>query len=301
MTEHQGVSVIGLGLMGSAIARELVGAGHDVTVWNRTASKAEALVDAGATASDNLAQAIASSPVSIWCLLDYQVMAELMDEPATRAALAGTTVIPTATGGPDDVALVASVLRSAGATLLDAKIMFFPAGVGADGAELLLSGDHGAFSAHETLLRDVAGTCRYLGAEPTAASVLYTAVWSYDFAARFAYMEAAALVEASGLSLADFTRSAALRTGQFPEQNHELSDRFAARDFEGDQATVAVYAEGMTPMRGVFSSVGITAHMLDSVAVYAQAAQDAGHGPRDVSVIFDLVRSQALNARRRDG
>ncbi len=288
------VTVVGLGLMGTAIARSLARAGHEVTVWNRTPARAAALTDAGVTAASTLAEALAATPVSIWCLLDYQVTAALMTDPVTREALRGRTVIPSATGGPDDVALVARALEPLDAALLDAKIMFFPAQAGTPDAELLLSGSADAFTDHEAVLRDVAGTCRYLGADATAASVLYTAVWAYDFASRFAYMEAAALVEASGLALGDFEASAALRTAQFPAQNRELSERFSRRDFDGDQARVDVYAEGMAPMLGAFTRVGLRAAVLEAVSTYATGAERAGAGRQDVSVVFDLLRDRRL-------
>lgn len=294
MDQAQKVSVIGLGLMGAAIARRLIKAGHDVTVWNRTHSKAEALAAEGATAVENLADALEASPVSLWCLLDYQMMAELMAEERNSAALRGRTVIPSATGGPDDVQLVADVLEPLDASLLDAKIMFFPAQVGAPDAELLLAGCPVAHEKYQGLLADTAGICRYLGEDVTAASVLYTAVWSYDFASRYAYMEAAAVVEASGLRLEDFEQSAALRTAQFAEQNAELSDRFARGVFDGDQATVDVYAEGMAPMLGVFSRLGLSAVMLEGVGRYSDAAKRTGHGLSDVSIIFDLLRRRSI-------
>jgi len=294
MAGAQRITVVGLGLMGTAITRSLLDAGHEVTVWNRTHRKAEVLAGMGATATRDLAEAIAASPVSIWCLLDYPMMVDLVREDATSAALAGRTIVPSATGGPDDVALLAGALEPLQAALLDAKIMFFPAQAGDPDAELLLSGSREAFDAHGGVLRDVAGGCRYLGADVAAASVLYTAVWAYDFASRFAYMEAAALVEASGLSLDDFRRSAALRTAQLPAQNEELSDRFARGDFAGDQATVDIYADGMAPMLGAFASAGVEAHLLAGVATYAEAAQRAGHGLADVSVVFDLLRRGAL-------
>lgn len=294
MAGTQRVSVIGLGLMGTAIARALISAGHEVTVWNRTHGKAEAIAAEGAKATTDLTEALAASPVSIWCLLDYQMMAELMAEKSNGRALKGRTVIPTATGGPDDVKLVADVLQPLDATLLDAKIMFFPAQAGDDDAEILVSGSREAFDTNETLLRDVAGVCRNLGTDVTAASVLYTAVWAYDFASRFAYMEAAALVEASGLSLTDFDQSAALRTSQFAAQNAELSDRFARGDFDGDQATVDIYAEGMAPMLNAFSKVEVKAYMLEGVGKYSSAAEHAGYGLKDVSVIFDMLRKHTL-------
>lgn len=161
-------------------------------------------------------------------------------------------------------------------------------------AELLLSGDQQAFAQHKGLLSDLAGVCRNLGDDVAAASVLYTAVWSYDFASRFAYMEAAALVTASGLDLEDFTKSAALRTAQFPEQNAELSDRFTRNHFDGDQASVDIYAEGVPPMMGAFSAVGLKALLLEGVGRYSDAAEHAGYGQKDVSVIYDMIRSRKL-------
>jgi 3-hydroxyisobutyrate dehydrogenase-like beta-hydroxyacid dehydrogenase len=292
MVNRQKVSVIGLGLMGSAVARRLVAAGHEVTVWNRTLSKGEALAVAGATAAHDLVEAIAASPVSIWCLLNYQLMAELMSDEAVIEVLEGRTVIPSATGGPDDVDLVAQVLTSAGATMLDAKIMFFPAQVGADDAELLLSGSEQAAATYQDLLADVAGICRYLGTDFTSAAVLYTAVWAYDFAARFAYMEGAALAVASGLDFGEFERSAALRTARFAEQNEEFNGRVARNDFDGDQATVSVYKEGIASMLGAFSNVDVKADLLEAVGMYSAAAERAGHGRKDISVIFTMLRGQ---------
>ena len=48
-TAPRNVSVIGLGLMGSALAEALLNAGHEVTVWNRTPAKAEPLTSKGAS------------------------------------------------------------------------------------------------------------------------------------------------------------------------------------------------------------------------------------------------------------
>jgi 3-hydroxyisobutyrate dehydrogenase-like beta-hydroxyacid dehydrogenase len=277
--------------MGAAIARGLLRAGHQVTVWNRTHSKAASLAEHGAVAVRDLAQAIMASPVVLVCVLDYPVMMGLFGTPEIRNAVCGRTIIPMATGSPDDVELVASLLQPLGATVLDAKIMFFPAQVGDDDAELLLSGDEDAFRVHNSLLHDLGGICRYLSDDVAAASVLYTAVWAYDFAARFAYMEAAALVEKSGLNLNDFERSAALRTAQFPGQNQELSERFRSNDFDGDQATLDIYAEGMHPMLSTFRKQGISPFLLEGVGKYAEAAKKQGRGRQDVSVVFDTIRS----------
>lgn len=67
----QRISVIGLGLMGSALATTLLEDHYKVTVWNRTASKAEPLVEAGATLAVSVNEAIDGSEIVIVCLSDY--------------------------------------------------------------------------------------------------------------------------------------------------------------------------------------------------------------------------------------
>ena len=66
------VSVIGLGVMGSALARALLSNGHRVTVWNRTSAKAEPLVRDGAVLAPGAASAVSASPVVLVCIEDLQ-------------------------------------------------------------------------------------------------------------------------------------------------------------------------------------------------------------------------------------
>ena len=64
------VAFLGLGNMGSAMARNLIRAGHDVTIWNRTLSKAEALRSEGAKVGKSPAEAAKDSEVVITMLAD---------------------------------------------------------------------------------------------------------------------------------------------------------------------------------------------------------------------------------------
>ena len=61
------IAVLGTGIMGGPMARNLAAAGHDVTVWNRTREKAEGL---GATVADTPAEAVDGAEVVITMLAD---------------------------------------------------------------------------------------------------------------------------------------------------------------------------------------------------------------------------------------
>jgi 3-hydroxyisobutyrate dehydrogenase-like beta-hydroxyacid dehydrogenase len=64
------IAFLGLGKMGSPMARRLLAAGHQVTVWNRTREKAEALVSQGAAVAAKPADAVASADAVLTMLFD---------------------------------------------------------------------------------------------------------------------------------------------------------------------------------------------------------------------------------------
>ncbi|MDO6413891.1 NAD(P)-dependent oxidoreductase [Sphingomonas sp. BIUV-7] len=64
------VAILGLGNMGGAIARNILKAGHDLTVWNRSPDKAAALVEGGATLATTPAEAAAQAEIVFTMLAD---------------------------------------------------------------------------------------------------------------------------------------------------------------------------------------------------------------------------------------
>ena len=79
------VTVIGLGNMGSALARALLDApqGRAVTVWNRSPEKAAPLVDKGAILAPSAAEAMQASPVILVCVTNYAAANQILGEAAT--------------------------------------------------------------------------------------------------------------------------------------------------------------------------------------------------------------------------
>ena len=72
------IAVLGTGIMGGAIARNLLRAGHEVAVWNRTAEKARTLEPDGATVAQSPARAIAGAEIVITMLADAHAVDSTM-------------------------------------------------------------------------------------------------------------------------------------------------------------------------------------------------------------------------------
>ena len=73
------VTIIGLGPMGQAMARTLLNHGYGVTLWNRTASKANELIDQGAIRASTIKEALNASEVVILSLTDYNAMYAILE------------------------------------------------------------------------------------------------------------------------------------------------------------------------------------------------------------------------------
>ena len=118
------VAVAGLGAMGSRIAARLAAAGHEVTVWNRSAGKAEPLAELGAIPAATPAEAASRAEVLITMVADPAALRAVTEGPDGVGAGASTslTVVEMSTVGPAAVARLASALPSA-TGLLDAPVL----------------------------------------------------------------------------------------------------------------------------------------------------------------------------------
>lgn len=118
------VAVIGLGAMGSRIARRLLYAGHELAVWNRTRAQAERLAELGATPAATPAEAASQAEVVITMVSDPTAL-QAVAEGATgiAAGIGGTaTLIEMSTVGPASVSRLAAMLPD-GVGLLDAPVL----------------------------------------------------------------------------------------------------------------------------------------------------------------------------------
>jgi 3-hydroxyisobutyrate dehydrogenase-like beta-hydroxyacid dehydrogenase len=117
------LAFLGLGNMGTPMASRLVAAGHDVTVWNRTAGRSEQLADAGATVADTPAAAADGVEFAITMLATPDALdAVLFGPDGLGSALApGQTLIDMSTVGPDAFRSAAAGLHS-GVAAVDAPV-----------------------------------------------------------------------------------------------------------------------------------------------------------------------------------
>ncbi|MFJ8595798.1 NAD(P)-dependent oxidoreductase [Streptomyces sp. NPDC093598] len=122
MTDKLTVSVLGTGIMGAAMARNLARAGHTVHAWNRTRAKAEPLAAEAVRIAGTPAQAVRDADVVLTMLYDGPAALETMRE-AAPALRPGTAWVQSTTAGIEDVAELAAFAREHGLVFYDAPVL----------------------------------------------------------------------------------------------------------------------------------------------------------------------------------
>ncbi|MCB1472305.1 MAG: NAD(P)-dependent oxidoreductase [Rhodobiaceae bacterium] len=123
MTAPNGIAFLGTGLMGAPMVRRLLAAGFDVTVWNRTREKAEALALAGARLADKPSAAVAGAGVVITMLESGPIVSDVVFRKGVASAMRqDTTFIDMSSTPPSTARKHAEKLAEGGIEAIDAPV-----------------------------------------------------------------------------------------------------------------------------------------------------------------------------------
>jgi 3-hydroxyisobutyrate dehydrogenase-like beta-hydroxyacid dehydrogenase len=283
------VTMLGLGRMGTALARGWAKAGARVTVWNRDASKAEALRGEGFAVAGSLAEALAASDTIAVSVLNYAAGGSLLFGDQTRGLLRGKSIIEFTTGTPAEAREAGKRAGEAGAGYLDAAIMAYPSGIGTAEATILFSGSQDVFSRHESPLRVLGGNTMYLGDNVGAAATLDLALLDFYYGANVAILHGASICQSEGFPLEIYAKAL---EGFAPilTATAQLGARMIpARSYVGTEATNDIHAAALAHI--VRASRDAKLDGFPAVVMsYFDKALAKGHGPDEIVALYEAMR-----------
>src|SRR5439155_21618774 len=115
------IGLIGVGLLGTALAERMLAAGLTILGYDRDASAGDRLASLGGRSAGGLAEIAAACSAIVLCLPDSQVVAGVVDDFGDRLT-SGKLIIDATTGDPDATAALASKLAARGIVYIDATI-----------------------------------------------------------------------------------------------------------------------------------------------------------------------------------
>ncbi|MFE5656966.1 NAD(P)-dependent oxidoreductase [Streptomyces sp. NPDC056517] len=262
------VTLLGLGAMGTALARTWLAAGHPLTVWNRTPARAEAAAAEGAKVADSAAEAVAASTLVIVCLLDDASVETTLD----GVDLTGKDLVNLTTTTPAQARARAAWAEERGARYLDGGIMAVPPMVGVPeaGGYVFYSGSRELFELHRESLAVPVGTT-YVGEDAGFAALHDVALLSAMYGMFAGVAHAFALIRREDIDpvafapvLGDWVRA---MTGPMVDGT---ARRLASGDYDDAASNLAMQVAG-TP-------------------TFLTTAEDQGVSPELIRPYFELMR-----------
>ncbi len=267
MDEKTPLTLLGLGDMGTALARTWLAAGHPLTVWNRTAARAEPLAAEGARIAATAAEAVAANALIVACLLDDASVGSVLD----GTDLSGKDLVNLTTTTPGRARDRARWAQERGARFLDGGIMAVPPmiGVPESGGHIFYSGSRGLLDDHRATLAVPTGVT-YVGEDAGFAALHDVALLS-AMTGMFAGMSHAyALIRNEDIALKDF---ALLLQGWLTTM-------------AGSAVQTAVQLESGDYKSGVVSNLAM---MVEGNATLLRTAEEQGVSPELLTPYMDLM------------
>ncbi|WP_136609307.1 NAD(P)-dependent oxidoreductase [Sinomonas albida] len=276
------VAVLGTGIMGSGMARNLVEAGFDVTVWNRSPEKAKPLGDVGAKVAENPEAAVVEADFVITMLFDEDAVSEVMQR-ALSAMRTEAVWIQSATVGVDAVVRLAAKANQAGIAYVDAPVLGTrqPA---EEGTLTVLAGCPTELRpAVEPVFDAVGARTVWVGEKPGDGQRLKLVVNSWVLSIVGATAQAVDFARSQGLDPAVFfetiagggtdcayaqLKGKAMIAGEFPP----------AFPLEGAAKDASLISDAM-------QAVGTSPVLMEALRVSFEAAADAGHAEEDMAAV----------------
>ncbi|MFD4430448.1 NAD(P)-dependent oxidoreductase [Nocardia sp. NPDC058497] len=278
------VTVIGLGLMGQALAGAFLAAGHPTTVWNRTGAKADHLVTRGARLAPTVGDALAASRLAIVCVTDYTAVRELLT--ASEVSLDGTTIVNLTSGDSAQAREAARWAEQRGVRYLDGAIMAIPSTIGTAEAVILHSGPQADFDAHRPTLEALGGVS-YLGADHGLASLYDVAGLAMMWSVLNAWLQGTAMLRTAGVDATTYAPFAQLIATGVAEWLPGYAEQIDRGEFPAEVSALATDARAMAHLVEESEALGVNAELPRLIKAMADRSIAAGHGDEQYPVLIE--------------
>ena len=290
MTDTLSVAVLGTGIMGSAMARNLLKAGHRVTVWNRTAARAEPLTADGARHAADPAEAVRGADVVLSILLDGPSVLEAM-RAAAPALRPGTVWTQCSTVGLEALDGLAAFADEHGLQLVDSPVLGTRQPAESGQLTVLAAGPLSARPLADQVFDVIGSNTRWLSEDAASAAATRLKLVLNGWVLTLVNGTAEALNLAEGLGVdprafLDTVAGGPLDTAYLQIKGAAMLDGDFAPSF-----TVEGGAKDARLIAAAGRAAGLTLDLAEASATRLARAAAQGHGAEDLAASWFAGRS----------
>jgi len=273
---------LGTGLLGSNFVKAMLRRGDQVQVWNRTASKAKALEADGATAFENVADAVRGAEIIHLTLKDDAAVNEVLDA-ASSGFSPGVIIIDHTTTSVEGAVERTASWKARGFTYLHAPVFMGPPNALESSGNMLVSGEREVISRVEPELSKMTGKLLNFGQEEGKAAGIKLIGNLFLISMTAGLSDALALAKALDIDSANIsTLFASWNPGAGAPAR---LDKIRAGDFSKPSWELDMARKDAALMMSAADEKGIKLTVLSAVAAEMDNWIAKGHGSDDWSVI----------------
>ncbi|MDO9378352.1 MAG: NAD(P)-dependent oxidoreductase [Nocardioidaceae bacterium] len=281
------VALLGLGTMGAGMAHNILAAGLELSVWNRSPDKAAPLAEAGATVAATPAEAVEGADVVVTMLFDTASVLEVMTQAA--ASLGDDVVwVQTSTLGADGTDAVAAVATERGVAFVDAPVLGTKGPAENGSLVVLASGEESLRERVAPVLDAIGSRTLWVGPVGSGSRLkLVCNAWVLTVVGGIA--QSVAMAEALGLDPQLFLD--AIDGGAMDAPYVAMKTKaIVAGDFAPQFAV-----EGGLKDAGLIADAarqsGLDPRLMEALRHELQVAIDTGHGDEDLAAVYHAAKA----------
>ncbi|MFA3918550.1 NAD(P)-dependent oxidoreductase [Ruegeria hyattellae] len=284
------ISIIGLGAMGSALARAQLKAGRSITVWNRTSEKATPLVSAGATSAATVSEAISASPVTITCVKSHPQTKELLT--AASKVLPEKTIIELSTGGAKDAEDLAQLIENAGGQWMVGIINAYPHMIGDDETVLSVVGTAEQWAAHGSIIKAMGGSSVHVGDEAGMLAALFAGLFTVRQGFMWGMIYGALAAKQAGIPLKTFSDLVPISMGMMKPYYDYFAATAPNATYDDPPATMRTYAAALEDVLASYEVLNARDELPRLFVEMAQKGMDAGLEDKALTAVIDVLANE---------
>lgn len=282
------VMVIGLGSMGSAFAMALLKNDYEVTVWNRTASKAAPLLKAGAIQTSSVSEGVGANNLIVICVSNYENTKLLLEG---CGDLSDKTFIQLTTASVSEAKVMEAWAIQKGGLYLDGEILFGPSEVGTKEAMLVVAGSQEAWRVSEPVVKCLGASSRYLGENVTEPTALNAAAILPMLGGIMGMIQGIQIVEKEGM---DVGKCVDIIADLF-ESGDQVAIRrqgnaIARNAFSDSDESIEAWEAGCSRLLEGYAKQGVNVEFLRLMCDLLSRAVKAGYGREEAAAVIKVMR-----------
>jgi 3-hydroxyisobutyrate dehydrogenase len=283
------VTVLGTGIMGSGMARNLIAAGLDVTVWNRSPDRARPLADAGARMATDAAEAVTGADVVATMLFDADAVAHVM-EWALPAMAPEAVWAQTSTVGLEGTDRLVELAARHGVGFVDAPVLG-TRGPAEQGTLTVLAGGPEALREAVQPVFDAIGLRTiWVGEKPGDGHRLKLVANSWIGTLTVGTAQAVALAEGLGLDPQLFLDTIA--GGPLDAAYAQLKGKAMIAGEFPTAFAVAGVVKDLGLIGAAVQTAGVDSGLVEAMLRAFRTAEAAGHGDDDMAAVVHAFRGK---------